>query len=125
VELFIKQPFDEFLDLQYERITENEVHIYLPVKPLFLNSLGVVHGGIISSLADVAMCNVPEGDGSGVQTVVTVDLKVSFLRAAKGEFLLADATMVKEGKSLIHAECQIFDEQKVLVAKASAILFAK
>ncbi|WCK55672.1 PaaI family thioesterase [Aneurinibacillus sp. Ricciae_BoGa-3] len=125
MELFIKQPFDEFMALQYERITENQVHIYLPVKPLFLNSLGVVHGGIISSLADVAMCNVPEGDGSGVQTVVTVDLKVSFLRAAIGEYLVAHATTVKEGKNLVHAECQIFNDQQVLVAKASAILFAK
>jgi uncharacterized protein (TIGR00369 family) len=123
--MFIKQPFDEFLGLQYERINENQIKIYLPLKPLFLNSLGVVHGGIISSLADVAMCNVPEGDASGIQTVVTVDLKVSFLSPAKGEFLLADARIFKKGKSLIHSECLIYNDQNTLVAKAHGIFYVK
>jgi uncharacterized protein (TIGR00369 family) len=122
--MFIKQPFDEFLGLQYERINENQIRIYLPLQPLFLNSLGVVHGGIISSLADVAMCNVPEGDTRGVQKVVTVDLKVSFLNPAKGEFLLADARIFKKGKNLIHSECLIYDDQNKLVAKANGILYA-
>ncbi|SFJ76929.1 PaaI family thioesterase [Thermoflavimicrobium dichotomicum] len=119
--MFIKQPFDEFLGLQYERISDNQIKIYLPLKPLYLNSLGVVHGGIISSLADVAMCNVPEADPSGVQTAVTVDLKVSFLSPAKGEFLLADARVFKKGKRLIHAECLIYNDQNTLVAKANGI----
>ncbi|MDN4594397.1 PaaI family thioesterase [Polycladomyces subterraneus] len=121
--MFIKQPFDEFLGLQYKRVNEDQINVYLPLQPLFLNSLGVVHGGIISSLADVAMCNVPEVDARGVQTVVTVDLKVSFLRPAKGEFLLADARVIKKGKSLIHSECLIYDDQNTLVAKADGILY--
>jgi uncharacterized protein (TIGR00369 family) len=123
--MFIKQPFDELLGLQYERINENRIQIYMPIQPLFLNSIGVVHGGIISSLADVAMCNVPESDASGVQAVVTADLKVSFLSPAKGEYLLADASVYKKGKTLIHAECLIYNDQNTLVAKASAILFAR
>jgi uncharacterized protein (TIGR00369 family) len=123
--MFIKQPFDEFLGLQYERVDENQVKITMPIQPLFLNSLGVVHGGIISSLADVAMCNVPEVDASGVQTVVTVDLNVSFLSPAKGDFLLADARICKKGKTLIHAECLIYNDQHALVAKANGILYVK
>jgi uncharacterized protein (TIGR00369 family) len=123
--MFIKQPFDEFLGLRYERCNENRIKIYMPVQPLFLNSIGVVHGGIISSLADVAMCNVPESDASGVQSVVTVDLKVSFLSPAKGEYLLADASVYKKGKTLIHSECLIYNDQNTLVAKASGILYVR
>jgi acyl-CoA thioesterase len=121
--MFIKQPFDEFLGLQYKRINEDQIKVYLPLQPLFLNSLGVVHGGIISSLADVAMCNVPEVDARGVQTVVTVDLKISFLSPARGEFLLADARIIKKGKNLIHSECMIYNDQNTLVAKANGILY--
>lgn len=121
--MFIKQPFDEFLGLQYKRINDDQIKVFLPLRPLFLNSLGVVHGGIISSLADVAMCNVPEVDARGVQTVVTVDLKVSFLRPARGEFLQADARVIKKGKSLIHSECLIYNDQNTLVAKANGILY--
>lgn len=123
--VFINQPFDQFLGLQYERINESQIKIHLPLQPLFFNSLGVVHGGIISSLADVAMCNVLEGDAHGVQRVVTVDLKVSFLSPAKGEFLLADARVYQQRERLIHSECLIYNDQNTLVSKANGILYVK
>jgi uncharacterized protein (TIGR00369 family) len=121
--LFIHQAFDEFLALQYERTSETSVKVVLPVKPLYINSVGVIHGGIISSLADVAICNALGADEDNIQKAVTVDLKVSFLKPAKGSYLAAHAEVVKEGRSLTHADCHIYDEEDVLVAKASAILF--
>jgi uncharacterized protein (TIGR00369 family) len=121
--MFIQQPFDEFLGYQYERIDEDHVHITLPLKPLYINSGGVVHGGIISSLADVAMCNTVEPDENRKQKVVTVDLNVTFLKGAKGEFLIAQAALIKKGRNLSHAECLIYDAEENLIAKAKAILF--
>jgi uncharacterized protein (TIGR00369 family) len=122
--MFIKQPFDEFLELQYERIDDNQIKVTLPVKPLYLNSLGVVHGGIISSLADVAMSNVySEGNENGVQQLVTIDLKTSFLSPAKGEYLVARAFYSKQGKTIIHGECQIWNDQEKLVAKSNGIFY--
>jgi uncharacterized protein (TIGR00369 family) len=121
--MYIVQPFDEFLDLKYERISENSVRVTLPIKPLYINSAGVVHGGILSSLADVALCNTIGADENGVQKVVTVDLNVTFLKGAKGESLTAYAQVTKAGKSLTHADCLIYDHEKNLVAKAKAVLF--
>lgn len=123
--MFIIQAFDEFLGLQYERISEGRVKVTLPVKPLYINSAGVVHGGIISSLADVAMCNTVSADENNVQKVVTVDLSVTFLKGAKAKYLVADATVTKGGRSLTHADCLIYDDQENLIAKAKAILFNK
>ncbi len=54
--MFIQQPFDEFLRFNYERVSDTSLKVILPIQPLFLNSAGVVHGGVISSLTDVAMC---------------------------------------------------------------------
>nr|WP_276531332.1 PaaI family thioesterase [Fictibacillus nanhaiensis] len=121
--VFIQQPFDEFLGLQYERIDEKSVRVVLPIKRLYLNSLGVVHGGIISSLADVAMCNTIEADENKIQKVVTVDLNVTFLKGAKGDCLLAHAHLVKEGRNLTHADCLIYDEEDQLIAKAKGVFF--
>jgi uncharacterized protein (TIGR00369 family) len=122
--MFIKQPFDQFLELKYERINDQKIKVTLPVKPLFLNSLGVVHGGIISSLADVAMCNVySEVNESGVQQIVTIDLKTSFLSPAKGDFLIAEAFYVKQGKTIIHGDCHIYNDQEKMVAKSSGIFY--
>lgn len=121
--MFISQAFDEFLSLTYERIDHKSVKVRLPVQPLFINSVGVVHGGILSALADVAMCNTVQPDENQLQKVVTVDLNVTFLKGAKGDELVADAKVVKKGKKLTHTECSIYDEQGDLVARGKAVLF--
>ncbi|WHY92518.1 PaaI family thioesterase [Neobacillus cucumis] len=121
--MFIKQPLDEFLGFQYERVDENRIKVTLPIQPLYVNSVGVVHGGIISSLADVAMCNVIAANEDGTQRVVTTDLNVTFLKGAMGEYLIAHAHVFKQGRTLTHAECSIYDDHEKLVAKAKAILF--
>ena len=121
--MFIRQPFDEFLDMSYERISENSVKVTLPIQPLFVNSVGMIHGGVIATLADVALCNTVAPDADGKQKVVTVDLNVTFLKGAKSEFLTARAFAVKEGRNITHADCIIHDDQDHVVAKARAILF--
>ena len=117
----IENAFDKLLKCEYDRISETNLKVTLPIRPLFLNSLGIVHGGIICSLADIAMGNTFEVDISNRQTVVTVDLKTTFIKAAKGSFLTADAHIVKKGRTLNHIDCFIYDENNNLVAKANGI----
>ncbi|MEH7276046.1 PaaI family thioesterase [Neobacillus vireti] len=121
--MFIKQAFDEFLGLIYTRLDEDHLQIKLPVQDLFINSAGVIHGGIISSLADVAVSNLLPANEDGIQQAVTVDLNVSFLKPATGTYLLANAKIEKQGKTLIHTECSIYNDRQEIVAKSKAILF--
>ncbi|MDA8442843.1 MAG: PaaI family thioesterase [Peptococcaceae bacterium] len=118
--MFIKQPFDEFLGFSYKR-DMNILEVGLQIKDLYLNSVGVIHGGIISTLADVAMSNLIPPNQQGLQEIVTVDLKVSFLKPAKGEYLRAHANLVKDGRKLIFTECQIYNSTEDLVAVAHGI----
>lgn len=117
----IENAFDKLLECEYERKSETNLTVTLPIQPLFINSLGIVHGGIISSLADIAMGNSFDVDENNRQTVVTVDLKTTFIKAAKGRFLIADAHVVKKGRTLNHIDCFIYDENNNLVAKANGI----
>jgi uncharacterized protein (TIGR00369 family) len=119
--MWIRQRFDEFLGYTYNRMTGGEVEVGLEVKDLYVNSAGVIHGGIISSLADVAMSNLVPADENGVQQMVTVDLNVSFLRAARGKRLRAVAKLEKDGRTLVHAVCTVYDEQERSVASAKGI----
>lgn len=121
--MWIRQPFDEFLGYTYNRLSEEEVEVGLEVKDLYVNSAGVIHGGIISSLADVAMSNLVPADENGVQQMVTVDLNVSFLRAARGRALHAVARIEKDGRTLVHAVCTVYDEQERPVTSAKGIFF--
>lgn len=118
---YFNNAFDEFLGCQYERLSDTNVKVTMPIKPLFLNTIGVVHGGIISTLADIAMGNTSKAISHNEQSVVTVDLKTSFLKGAAGKFLVADAHLIKKGHTLNHVDCYIYDENDVLVAKSSGI----
>ena len=122
---FIKQPFDEFLGFVYERVSPNEVHVTLPLQPLHINSVGVVHGGIISALVDVAMSNLMDADEAGVQQAVTIDLHTTFLQGAKGKSLTAAATIVKKGRTLMYADCQVVNDENLLVARATGTFFVR
>ncbi|MGM9920744.1 MAG: PaaI family thioesterase [Bhargavaea sp.] len=119
--MWIQQPFDEFLGYTYNRLSDGEVEVGLEVKDLYVNSAGVIHGGIISSLADVAMSNLVPADDNGVQQMVTVDLNVSFLRAARGQSLRAVAHLEKDGRTLVHALCKVYDEEGRQVASAKGV----
>lgn len=123
--MFIKQPLDELLEFEHTRIDDNHLNIQMPIKDLVKNSAGIVHGGVISALADVTMSNLVPADDQGTQQTVTVNLDVSFVRPATGKFLLAKASIEKQGRTLVHAQCSIYNDQDALVATTKAILFRK
>lgn len=123
--MFIRQPFDKFLEMEYERTTENSVKVTLPIKELYIDSSGLIHGGIISTLAEVALCNTVAPDGHGRQQAVTVDLNVTFLKSSRSAVLTARAFAVKEGQNLVHADCLIYDDEDHVITKAKAVLFNK
>ncbi|MDR7078176.1 acyl-CoA thioesterase [Neobacillus niacini] len=122
---YIKNPFDHLLNCKYERISETNLKVILPVQPLLLNTVGYVQGGVISLLADLAMGNTcnsfEEDDNNNLQSVVTVDLKTTYLKGAKGDYLTADAHMIKKGRTLNHLDCYIYNDQDELVAKSTGI----
>ncbi|MBB6446225.1 PaaI family thioesterase [Bacillus benzoevorans] len=118
---FVECPFDAFLKVKHEKISETNLKVTMPIEPLYLNSIGVVHGGVICSLADIAMGNIFGADANNNQKMVTVDMNTTFLKQAKGKFLIADAVLIKKGKTLNHIDCLIYNDQNELVAKATAI----
>lgn len=123
--MFIQQPFDEFLEMEYKRTTENSIKVKLPIKELYVDDRGLIHGGIISTLAEVALCNTVSPDEQGRQKAFTVDLNVTFLKSSNSSLLTARAFAVKEGQNLIHADCLIYDDEDHVIAKAKAVLFNK
>ena len=116
---FIKQPFDEFLGFEYERTAADRVLVRLPLRAIHMNSVGVVHGGVISTLVDVTMSNLIEADENGVQRAVTVDLHTTFVTGAKGTELVAKAEIVKQGRAMMYADCRVFDAKNHVVARAT------
>ena len=113
-----KIPFVSHLRILTDELGAGTAKLSLPVEPHLKNSLGTVHGGVIMSLLDVALCTAartlhPESIG-----VITIDLSTSFIGGGSGERLLAEARVLKDGRSMSFVEGEARNPDGSLVAKA-------
>src|SRR5207248_9124362 len=91
-------PFIQHLQIRTEALDKGTARLSVPVEPHLTNSLGSVHGGVIMSLLDVALCTAartlhPESVG-----VTTINLSTAFIGAGGGAKLYADARVLKDGR---------------------------
>lgn len=79
---------------------------------------GVVHGGILATLADTvaaiaAYTTVPRGT-----ELATIEMKINFLEAvAEGE-IRAEGRVLRTGRNFVVTECEIRNQNGSLAAKA-------
>jgi uncharacterized protein (TIGR00369 family) len=115
-----KIPFVQHLKILTESLGEGQARLSLPIEPHLKNSIGTVHGGVIMSLLDVALCTAartlhPESVG-----VVTIDMSTSFIGGGGGARLLAEARVMKDARTMSFVEAEAKNEDGSLVAKAIA-----
>jgi uncharacterized protein (TIGR00369 family) len=85
------------------------------------NHSGVVHGGMISALADSAMGRSLRTLSPGVARAMSFDLKLNFINAAKiGENLRATGRVIHAGRRTVVTDCRVEGGDGRLVATASA-----
>ena len=76
-----KIPYIQHLKITTEALGEGSARLSLPVEPHLANSLGTVHGGVIMSLLDVALCTAARTLHPQSQGVITINLSTSFIGA--------------------------------------------
>lgn len=113
-----KIPFLQHLKIQTDELGKGAARLSLPIERHLTNSLGTAHGGVIMSLLDVALCTAartlhPESVG-----VVTIDMSTSFIGGGKGDRLVAEARVLKDGRSMTFVEGEAKNADGSLVAKA-------
>jgi uncharacterized protein (TIGR00369 family) len=82
--------------------------------------MGTLRGGVLCDLADAAMGVAYRSTLAEGETFTTIELKINFLQPVRKAKLRAEARMVRAGKVVGLVECDIFDEQRRLVARASS-----
>ncbi len=111
-------PFVSHLKILTETLGEGSARLSLPIEPHLTNSIGTVHGGVIMSLLDVALCTAARTLHPDSLGVITIDLSTSFIGGGSGARLLAEARVLKNGRSMIFVEGEAKNEDGSLVAKA-------
>lgn len=90
----------------------------MKVQPQHMQIHGVVHGGVLASLADTAgglalYMALPRGSRAA-----TVEMKINFLEPVRSGTIFAEARILRQGKYLAVIECDVKDEHGKMVAKA-------
>jgi uncharacterized protein (TIGR00369 family) len=94
------------LGLSLESLEKGHVVFTMKIKPRHKQLHGVVHGGVLATVADtvaaIAACTtVPKGT-----EIATVELKINFLEPVPG------------GRNFVVTECEIYKEDGAMAAKA-------
>ena len=74
-----KIPFVPHLKILTETLGKGTARLSLPIEPHLTNSLGTVHGGVIMSLLDVALCTAARTLHPDSVGVITIDMSTSFI----------------------------------------------
>ena len=115
-----KIPFLQHLKIHTDTLGQGEARLSLPIEPHLTNSLGTVQGGVIMSLLDVALCTAARTLHPDSVGVVTIDLSTSFIGGGSGARLVAEARVLKDGRSMSFVEGEARNEDGTLVAKSIA-----
>jgi uncharacterized protein (TIGR00369 family) len=120
----VEIPFVELLGIELLRMADGEAELRFDPRPEHLNSFAVVHGGASMTLLDVAMAHAARSvltGGDAEMGCVTIEMKTSFVQAARGErgALLATGKLLHRTLNMAFVEGRIVDARGRLCAHAT------
>ena len=86
----------------------------------FLNPAGVVQGGILASMLDEAMGPVTAAVSGGEIFAQTLEMKISYLRAARPGPIFGEGRIVQRGREILFLEGRLTDADGRILAQATA-----
>ena len=118
--LFRKSPLTEPWEPLYSKRTEKSVIIGLRLARPHTNGRGLIHGGLIASLADIAMGYSCVHALGGASSLLTIGLALDFIGTAQvGQWLSVESDVIKTGRTICFVQCLIKADDAI-IARANA-----
>ncbi|MDR0478122.1 MAG: PaaI family thioesterase [Desulfobulbaceae bacterium] len=120
---FQKQNFLKLIGAELEHVEKGKVIVSCKRQDSLTQQQGLLHGGVVTSLADVscgysALTTMPDD-----REVLTVEFKINLIRPAVTNKLIATGQVIKAGKTLVSAESTVTDESgEKIIAKMLATM---
>ncbi len=114
-----EQSFWGLMGMKLISADSNLVEIGLTAGDQHLNSMGIVHGGVLSSMMDQTMGTLVAAIKNGSQGVTT-HLNVNFLNAMRKGELIASAFLLHESRRTMTLRAEVRNEEGVLGCIATA-----
>ena len=114
----VSAPAAELIGFRLTAVEPGRAVFELDAGPQHANPMGTLHGGVLCDVADAAMGIAYASTLGEGETFTTLELKINFLRPFRTGRLTATARMVKAGRTIGLAECDVTDTEGRLIARA-------
>ena len=115
-------PIVELLGIRPVELGEGRAVVEMDVDSRLHNAMGILHGGVLLDLADVAIGVALATVAEEGETFSTVQSSVSYLRPVREGRLLAEARVAQRGRTIGHLECGVRDAEGRGVARVVSTL---
>jgi uncharacterized protein (TIGR00369 family) len=106
---FAGVPINRLLGLELRESSREGATVVLPATPSIAQEYGVVHGGILTTLADTAAVRAVQPQLEAFERITSIELKVNFLAGAApdGAEIVARATVLRRGRTIAVAQVDV------------------
>jgi len=99
--------FPNVVGLQLEEARIDYARMRLPYRPELRQPGGVVHGGAIATLIDTVVVPALSSAFDAVPLLLTIDLQLRFLQAARETDLIGEGWVTRRGRSISFCQAEV------------------
>lgn len=110
------QAFHEILGFRQVQWQEGLAVLELDLRPYHLNLGGVVHGGVLSSLLDIACAQAGLYCPERSRKAITLSLTTTFTGQVNGGLIRTIGTLRSQGRRIFNSSGEILDSEGRLLA---------
>lgn len=128
-------PFNRLLDIEVVSLTSADIEVKINMREQLIGNFvqGILHGGVISAVLDLTggliasvelleqLGNLPNEElAKRMSRISTIDLRVDYLRAGKGDYFLATGSTLRHGSKVAVVRTEMHNNQNLLIAAGTA-----
>ena len=99
--------FPNVVGLELEEVRIDYARMRLPYRPELRQPAGMVHGGAIATLIDTCVVPALASVYDEIPLLLTIDLQIRFLAAAKETDLIGEGWVVRRGRAVSFCQAEI------------------
>ncbi len=128
-------PFNQVIGLTISEMSSQAIKAEFAMKPQLVGNMfkQILHGGVIATALDtvggamamsgayVALKGTPKDERSArINRLATIDMRIDYLRAGRGELFTATASLLRVGKQVCVTRMELHNEKNELIAAGTA-----
>lgn len=121
-EFFKKDRFAGAVGIELLEVGEGSARAKMDIKDHHLNAVNIVHGAAIFTLADLVFAMASNSHGT---VAVAVNVSISYLKAATGGTLFAEAVEISRNSKLASYTIRVTDQADDLIAVFQGMVYRK